>query len=61
VDSGYALRPGYMVTHCSNRYHMKEFKNRCAGNLEEMFNYHHSKLRNVVERTFGCAKICGKC
>jgi hypothetical protein len=34
----------------------KEFKHRGLEKLEEMFNLHHSKLRNVVERSFGVAK-----
>ena len=30
--------------------------NRGAEHLQEVFNFHHSKLSNVVERPFGVAK-----
>lgn len=35
---------------------MKEFNGRRVENLEEVFNFHHSSLCNVVERSFGVAK-----
>lgn len=56
VDSGYAFREGYMAPYPSMRYHVKEFKNRPPWSAEELFNRHHSRLRNVIERTFGAAK-----
>ena len=56
VDSGYAKERGYLGPHRHNRYWKKEFKYRGPEHLQELFNYHHSKLRNVVERTFGVAK-----
>ena len=56
VDSGYAKERGYLGSHRHNRYWKKEFKYRGPEHLQELFNYHHSKLRNVVERTFGVAK-----
>jgi len=46
VDSGYALRPGYLPPHPRNQ----------CGDAEEVFNYHHFKLRNVIERTFSATK-----
>ena len=36
---------------------MKEFKKRKPQNAEELFNRHHSRLRNVIERSFGAAKM----
>jgi hypothetical protein len=56
VDSGYALRPRYLPQHPRKRYHVKEIKNRSAGDAQELFNRHHSKLRNVIEQTFGAAE-----
>ena len=46
MDSGYALSPGYLPPYPRNE----------CGDLEEVFNYHHSKLRTVIEQTFGAVK-----
>ena len=46
-----------MPPHPGRRYHVKEFKKRKPQNAEELFNRHHSRLRNVIERSFGAAKI----
>ena len=35
---------------------MKEFQTKGACDAQELFNRHHSKLHNVIERTFGAAK-----
>ena len=35
---------------------MKEFQTRGPTDAQELFNRHHSKLRNVIERTFWAAK-----
>jgi hypothetical protein len=35
---------------------VKEFKNTGPADAQVVFNRHHSKLRNVIERTFGTAK-----
>jgi len=56
VDSGYALRPGYLTPYPNKRYWVKEFQTRGPCDAQEVFNRHHSKLRNVIERTFGVAK-----
>ena len=56
MDSGYAQEQGYLGPHRMTRYWKKEFKRRGPERLEEVFNFHHSKLRNVVERSFGVAK-----
>lgn len=56
VDSGYPLRQGYMAPYRKTRYHLKEFDAKGPENLNEIFNYHHSSLRNVVERSFGVLK-----
>ena len=46
VGSGYALSPGYLPPHPRNQ----------CGDVEEVFNHHHSKLRTVIEQTFGAVK-----
>lgn len=40
------------------RYHLKEWSavGRRPQNKEELFNLRHSKLRNVIERSFGVVK-----
>jgi len=38
------------------RYHFKEFTRRGPQNPRELFNHHHSSLRNVTERIFGVLK-----
>jgi hypothetical protein len=45
-----------MTPHPRKRCDMKEFKNWPLGDAKEVFNCHHSKLRNVVERTFEATK-----
>ena len=35
---------------------MKEFQTSGPCDTQEVFNRHHSKLRNVIERTFGATK-----
>ncbi|XP_066344384.1 uncharacterized protein [Miscanthus floridulus] len=57
ADSGYALRPGYLMPYPNKRYWVKEFQTRGPIDAQELFNRHHSKLRNVIERTFGAAKV----
>ena len=56
VDSGYAVRPRYLTPYPNKRYWVKEFQTRGACDAQELFNRHHFKLRNVIERTFGAAK-----
>ncbi|KAL6603810.1 hypothetical protein ACP70R_044171 [Stipagrostis hirtigluma subsp. patula] len=56
VDSGFPLRKGYMAPYRKNRYHLSEFYEKGPENLYELFNYHHSSIRTVVERTFGVLK-----
>ena len=46
-----------MPPHPGRRYHVKEFKKKKPQNAEELFNRHHSRLRNVIERSFGAAKM----
>lgn len=56
VDSGFALREGYLCPYRNTRYHLSEFRGRGAATIQERFNFHHASLRNVVERAFGVLK-----
>ena len=50
--------PGYLVPFRRNKYHLHDFHEgygRPRGK-EELFNYKHSLLRNVIERCFGVLK-----
>ena len=38
------------------RYHLSEYDDRLPTNAIENFNYRHSQLRSVIERTFGVVK-----
>ncbi|XP_072148472.1 protein ALP1-like [Setaria viridis] len=58
VDSGYPNRPGYLAPYKGTKYHLPEFQQgpRPRGK-KEVFNYLHSSLRNVIERSFGVLKM----
>ncbi|KAG7537124.1 Ubiquitin-like domain superfamily [Arabidopsis suecica] len=57
VDSGYALRRGYLGPYRQTRYHQNQFQNQAPpSNYKEKFNRRHSSLRCVIERTFGVWK-----
>ena len=47
MDSGYALCPGYLSPHPITQ---------SSKSSKAVFNHHHAKLRNVIERTFGVTK-----
>lgn len=57
VDSGYPNRPGYLAPYKGTKYHLPEFR-QCPmpRGIKETFNFAHSSLRNVVERSFGVLK-----
>jgi hypothetical protein len=57
VDAGYPLMKGYLTPYKGERYHLPDFRRASRGNgIEERFNYVHSSLRSVIERTFGVWK-----
>ncbi|KAF7146246.1 hypothetical protein RHSIM_Rhsim04G0049300 [Rhododendron simsii] len=58
VDSGYQNMPGFLTPYKGERYHLSLFRGRrrLPTKEEEWFNYHHSSLRNVIERYFGALK-----
>jgi hypothetical protein len=58
VDSGYPNRPGYLAPYKGTKYHLPEFRRGpMPRGKKELFNYSHSSLRNVIERSFGVLKM----
>ncbi|XP_059635413.1 uncharacterized protein LOC132277592 [Cornus florida] len=58
VDSGYANKPGYLAPFRGHTYHFQEYRRtRQPRGREEVFNYRHSSLRNIIERYFGLLKM----
>ena len=52
VDSGYPNRLGYLASYHGTNYHLRDRRRQGGDPRKEKFNYRHSSLRNVVERTF---------
>ncbi|XXG61907.1 hypothetical protein AAC387_Pa05g0395 [Persea americana] len=52
VDAGYANARGFLAPYRGVRYHLKEYSTNSPRTPKELYNLRHSKLRNVVERTF---------
>jgi hypothetical protein len=58
VDSGYPNCPGYLAPYKGTKYHLPEYRDGPAPEgKKELFNYAHSSLRNVIERSFGVLKM----
>jgi hypothetical protein len=58
VDAGYPNMLGYLAPYKGQRYHVPDWRRGPAPSGEqETFNYCHSSIRNVVERTFGVWKM----
>jgi hypothetical protein len=58
VDSGYPNRPGYLAPYKGTKYHLPEYRQGpMPRGKKELFNYAHSSLRNVIERSFGVLKM----
>lgn len=59
ADAAYPLQHMRILTpYRGVRYHVQEWAHvgRNPKNFNELYNYRHAQLRNVVERTFGCLK-----
>jgi hypothetical protein len=58
VDSGYPNCIGYLAPYKGTKYHLPEFRRGpMSRGRKENFNYAHSSLRNVIERSFGVLKM----
>jgi len=55
ADAGYGLRKGFLTPYRTVQYHLREQARAglCPQTKEELWNLHHSQLRNVIERIFG--------
>ncbi|CAL5435353.1 unnamed protein product [Camellia sinensis] len=58
VDAGFTNMIGFLAPYRSERYHLDQFRGgrRHPNGYKELFNYRHSSLRNVIERSFGVLK-----
>lgn len=64
VDAEYPNTRGYLAPYKGTkiRYHIPDFRRghtkaaRAPKGAKDKFNYHHSSLRNIIERTFGVWK-----
>ncbi|CAN1179510.1 hypothetical protein LINPERPRIM_LOCUS36632, partial [Linum perenne] len=57
VDSDFANAPGFQAPFRGYTSHFQEIRRRGGPNArEELFNYKHSSLRNVIERCFHVLK-----
>ncbi|KAM3294078.1 hypothetical protein ACQJBY_037157 [Aegilops geniculata] len=57
VDSGYPNKANYLAPYRGQKYHFQEFQQgTMPRGKKEHFNYTHSRLRNVIERSFGVLK-----
>jgi hypothetical protein len=58
VDSGYPNRKGYLAPYKGRKYYTSEWQNaRRPVGSKEVFNFAHSSLRNVIERSFRVVKM----
>ncbi|KAL5697334.1 hypothetical protein ACHQM5_030820 [Ranunculus cassubicifolius] len=56
ADAGFPLVPGFLTPYRGVSYHKKDYEKRDPRTPRELYNYRHSSLRNVVERTIGVLK-----
>ncbi|XP_056687225.1 uncharacterized protein [Spinacia oleracea] len=58
VDAGYPNMKGFLAPFKGQRYHIPDYRRSTQPptGYYEVYNYKHSSLRNVIERTFGVWK-----
>jgi hypothetical protein len=58
VDSGYPNCLDYLAPYKETKYHLPEYRDGPEPQgKKEIFNFAHSSLRNVIERSFGVLKM----
>ncbi|KAF6149986.1 hypothetical protein GIB67_029351 [Kingdonia uniflora] len=56
-DAGFPQAHGFLVPYRGVRYHLKEHgEGNSPQTPQELYNYRHSQLRNIIERLFGVMK-----
>ena len=58
MDSGLPIGTSFLPPHKSTRYHVQEFNSsgKWITSKKELYNYRHSSLQMVIERSFGVLK-----
>ncbi|XP_010266890.1 PREDICTED: uncharacterized protein LOC104604295 isoform X2 [Nelumbo nucifera] len=58
TTSGFASAPCYLTPYSGQPYYLSESHGQCGRfrTKEDLFNYTHSSLRNIIERRFGVLK-----
>jgi hypothetical protein len=58
VDSGVSKQTSYLASYKGTKCHLPEFRQGPSPQgSKELFNYYHSFVRNVIERSFGALKM----
>jgi hypothetical protein len=56
ADAGYKLDDKYLTPFRKERYHLRVFERSAPQGMKETYNFHHARIRNVIERCFGQLK-----
>ncbi|KAK1275819.1 hypothetical protein QJS04_geneDACA001867 [Acorus gramineus] len=56
ADAGYSNNRGFLTPFRNVRYWLGDYRGRSGPQNKKLFNFYHSSLRNVIERTFGVWK-----
>ncbi|KAL2897684.1 Protein ALP1-like [Bienertia sinuspersici] len=56
IDFGYSNTQGFLAPYNGTRYHLNLWRGTNPTNYKELFNLHHSSVRNTIERAFGLFK-----
>ncbi|XP_022876699.1 uncharacterized protein LOC111394881 [Olea europaea var. sylvestris] len=56
VDAGFPSVSSFLAPYRRTRYHRRDIEGQRPESSKELFNFQHSSLRNVIERTIGLLK-----